>query len=74
MGQKNLKTVSLYVTADEYESLKAEAADHGVTLSYFVRALIDQYSPVKLPPLRRRGGQPGNRNRMEKLDGYQAHN
>jgi hypothetical protein len=65
MRSDNLKPIIFYVTAAELDTIKAEAEAHGVTVSYFVRALIDQYSPIKLPPLKR-GAPPGNRNNLGK--------
>lgn len=62
MGTTQLKAVTLYLTPQEYQDLKNEADAHGVTTSYFLRALIDQYSPIKLPPLNRRGAPQGNSN------------
>jgi hypothetical protein len=33
---------------------------HGTSLNYYLRALIDQYSPVKLPPLPKQGAPKNN--------------
>lgn len=58
-----LKKITLYVTSHEFQFLKSEAHSHGVSLAYFLRALIDQYSPIDLPPLAKQGAPPGNSNR-----------
>lgn len=62
MGKTHLKSLTLYVTAQEYVSITTDAREHGVTTSTYLRAVIDQYSPVKLPPLAK-GAPPGNTNR-----------
>ena len=59
---KQEKVISLYVTAGEYQDIAAAAADHGVTMCYYLRALLTQYAPLNLPPLAGRGAPRGNRN------------
>lgn len=64
MKDKTLKPVTFYVTPDDYVRLKGEADDHGVTLSYYICALISQYSPVKISVPAPRGAPTGNINRQ----------
>lgn len=73
MRKTNLKSATVYLTESELAGLKREAADHGVTLSYFLRALLDQYTPYQLPPLNRQGAPFENSNRKGKADEHQAH-
>jgi hypothetical protein len=73
MGKTSLKVASIYLTESELAGLKREAADHGVSLSYFLRALLDQYTPFTLPPLNRQGAPFENSNRKGKADEHQAH-
>ncbi|KAF0249611.1 MAG: hypothetical protein FD167_990, partial [bacterium] len=42
--------------------ISKEAFEHGTSLNYFLRALIDQYSPIKLPPLPKQGAPKNNHN------------
>ncbi|KAF0245824.1 MAG: hypothetical protein FD167_3508, partial [bacterium] len=51
VGKTKLKPVTIYLTKEEHEFISKEAFEHGTSLNYFLRALIDQYSPIKLPPL-----------------------
>ena len=62
MKSPDLKPIKFYVLADDYEMLKREAEDHGVSLSFFCAQLIRQYSPVKLGDVAKRGAPAGNRN------------
>lgn len=62
MGKTQLKSLTLYVTAEEYEWITADARAHEVSTSTYLRAVINQYSPVKLPPLAQ-GAPAGNTNR-----------
>lgn len=73
MGKTSLKVASIYLTDSELEGLKREARDHGVSLSYFLRALLDQYTPFTLPPLKKQGAPFENTNRKGNHNGYQAH-
>ena len=73
MGKTNLKPATVYFTESEITGLKREASDHGVTLSYFLRALIDQYTPYQLPPLNRQGAPFENTNRKGKHNKRQTH-
>lgn len=73
MGKTSLKTATLYLTDSELAGLKREARDHGVSLSYFLRALLDQYTPYQLPPLNRQGAPFENSNRKGKNNEHQAH-
>lgn len=63
MRKTSLKSATVYLTDSELEGLKREARDHGVSLSYFLRALLDQYTPFTLPPLNRQGAPFENSNR-----------
>lgn len=63
MRRQNLVPITLYVSAEDHELLKAEAESHGVSVSYFCRELIRQYSPVKLTAKQRQGAPQGNLNR-----------
>ena len=63
MGKTQLKSLTLYVTPEEYEWITTDAQGHGLTISTYLRALINQYSPVKLPPLPK-GAPVGNTNRQ----------
>jgi hypothetical protein len=56
----------LYVTATEYQEIAAQAADLDVTISFYLRALLHQYTPLELPPRPARGAPPGNRNARAK--------
>ncbi|KAF0241473.1 MAG: hypothetical protein FD167_4002, partial [bacterium] len=51
VGKTKLKPVTIYLTKEEFDLISKEAFEHGTSLNYFLRALIDQYSPIKLPPL-----------------------
>ena len=64
-----LKVISLYVTAEEYQGIAAEAADIGVTMSYYLRALLHQYPPLELAPLSGRGAPRGNQNAAKEYAG-----
>lgn len=71
MRKTNLKSATIYLTDSELQGLKREAADHGVSLSYFLRALLDQYTPYQLPPLNRQGAPFENSNRLGKQSGQE---
>ena len=58
MAKTKLKPATIYLTKEEHDFISKEAFDHGTSLNYFLRALIDQYSPIKLPPLSK--GAPKN--------------
>ncbi|HNG94360.1 MAG TPA: hypothetical protein PLB32_16265 [Acidobacteriota bacterium] len=73
MRKTTLKSATLYLTESELAGLKREASDQGVTLSYFLRALIDQYTPYQLPPLNRQGAPFENTNRKGKPNEHQTH-
>jgi hypothetical protein len=73
MRKTSLKSATVYLTDSELEGLKREARDHGVSLSYFLRALLDQYTPYQLPPLNRQGAPFENSNRKGKTNEHQAH-
>lgn len=62
LAKTKLKQVAVYLTDEEYKFVSKEAFDHGVSLNYFLRALIDQYSPIKLPPLPKQGAPKNNQN------------
>lgn len=62
MKKSGLKSVTFYVLPGDYEALNAEAETHGVSLSAFIRDLVDRHSGVPLQQVRRRGGQGGNQN------------
>jgi len=62
LGKTKLKLVTIYMTEEEYKFISKEAFDHGTSLNYFLRALIDQYSPIKLPPLPKQGAPKNNLN------------
>jgi len=49
------------MTRQEYGMLIKEANEYEVSLSYFIRALLNEYSPFKMPPLPR-GTRQGNSN------------
>lgn len=66
MKKPGLKAVTFYVTEEDFEMLQAEAEGHGCSVSYFVHAVITKYSPVKLQPVRQRGGQEANQNAKKK--------
>lgn len=66
MGKTKLKSVTIYLTEEEYKLLSGEAEEHGTSLNYFLRALIDQYSPIKLPPLPRQGAPKNNQNAKDR--------
>lgn len=66
MAKTNLKKVTIYLTKEEHELISKEAFDHGTSLNYFLRALIDQYSPIKLPPLPKQGAPKNNHNAKAK--------
>ncbi len=52
-----LHKVTVYLTAEEYAAMKAEAEDEGVTVSAIVRARLGL-------AYKRRGAPPGNTNRQ----------
>jgi hypothetical protein len=62
LAKTRLKQVAIYLTDEEYKFISKEAFDHGTSLNYFLRALIDQYSPIKLPPLPKQGAPKNNQN------------
>lgn len=66
MANTKLKSVTIYLTKEEYELISKEASEHGTSLNYFLRALIDQYSPIKLPPLPKQGAPRNNLNAKSK--------
>lgn len=66
MKTNTLKPITIYVTPADHALLTAEAADHGVSLSFFVGQLVRQYSPVKLTPTGKQGAPTGNQNRRRK--------
>ncbi len=66
MKTDTLKPITIYVTPDDHAALKHAAADHGVTLSFFVAQLVRQYSPVMLSPVGKQGAPTGNQNRRSK--------
>jgi hypothetical protein len=66
LGRTKLKPVTIYLTLDEYNFISKEAFDHGTSLNYFLRALIDQYSPIKLPSLPKQGAPKNNQNAKTK--------
>lgn len=66
LAKTNLKKVTIYLTKEEHELISKEAFDHGTSLNYFLRALIDQYSPIKLPPLPKQGAPKNNHNAKAK--------
>lgn len=73
MRKTNLKSATIYLTDSELQGLKREAADHGVSLSYFLRALLDQYTPYQLPPLNRQGAPFENSNRKGSKPEHSTH-
>jgi hypothetical protein len=62
MKRANLRPITFYVSEADYHLLTEEAERHGVTVSYFVRELVTQYSPVKLEQKRGPGAPLGNVN------------
>jgi hypothetical protein len=66
LGTTKLKPVTIYLTTEEYNLVTKEAFEHGTSLNYYLRALIDQYSPVKLPPLPKQGAPKSNLNAKAK--------
>jgi len=66
LAKTKLKQVAIYLTDEEHKFISKEAFDHGVTLNYFLRALIDQYSPINLPPLPKQGAPKNNQNAKSK--------
>lgn len=62
LAKTRLKQVAIYLTDEEHKFISKEAFDHGTSLNYFLRALIDQYSPIKLPPLPKQGAPKNNLN------------
>ena len=66
MGRTKLKPVTIYLTIEEYKVVNNDAQAHGVSLNYYLRALIDQYSPIKLPPLAKQGAPKNNQNAQGK--------
>jgi len=62
LGNTKLKPVTMYLTLEEYNLVTKEALEHGTSLNYYLRALIDQYSPIKLPPLPKQGAPKNNHN------------
>ena len=62
MGKTKLKPVTIYLTLEEHKVVDDDAEAHGVSLNYYLRALIDQYSPIKLPPLPNQGAPKNNHN------------
>lgn len=66
LAKTKLKAVTLYLTKEEYDFISKEAFEHGTSLNYFLRALIDQYSPIKLPPLSKQGAPKNNSNAQAK--------
>lgn len=62
LGKTKLKQVTIYLTLEEHNLVTREAFEHGTSLNYYLRALIDQYSPIKLPPLPKQGAQKNNHN------------
>ena len=62
LAKTKLKQVAIYLTDEEHKFISKEAFDHGTSLNYFLRALIDQYSPIKLPPLPKQGAPKNNLN------------
>jgi hypothetical protein len=66
LAKTKLKQVAIYLTDEEHKFISKEAFDHGTSLNYFLRALIDQYSPIKLPPLPKQGAPKNNQNAKAK--------
>lgn len=66
MKKTGLQSITFYVTPADYEALKTEAETTGVTLSAYIHELVKQHSPVKLQPMRGRGGQDGNQNAQKR--------
>lgn len=66
LARTKLKAATIYLTKEEHEFLSREALDHGTSLNYFLRALIDQYTPIKLPPLSKQGAPKNNQNAKAK--------
>jgi hypothetical protein len=66
LARTKLKLVTIYLTEDEHKFVSKEAFDHDTSLNYFLRALIDQYSPIKLPPLPKQGAPKNNHNAKSK--------
>lgn len=62
LARTKLKPATIYLTKEEHFFISKEAFDHGTSLNYFLRALIDQYSPIKLPPLPKQGAPQNNQN------------
>lgn len=61
MRNKNLIPITAYFNREEYEQVKAEADDNGVTVSAFVRAKLGF-------PVTHRGAPEGNRNRAKETE------
>ncbi|HNJ43690.1 MAG TPA: hypothetical protein PKZ53_24625 [Acidobacteriota bacterium] len=62
----NLKSITLYVTAIEYQQIRAEADQRGISISQLMRLLINEHSSLALPPLPPRGAPRGDRNGKRK--------
>jgi hypothetical protein len=58
MRNENLKSITAYFSPEEYDQLKAEADDNGVTVSALVRAKLGFV-------VTHRGAPEGNRNRAK---------
>lgn len=63
MKNEKLKAVSVYLTQEDLQGLKREARDRGLTLSQFLRSLIDDFTPYSLQPIGKRGAPSLNTNR-----------
>lgn len=66
LAKTKLKKATIYLTKEEHEFISKEVFDHGTSLNYFLRALIDQYSPIKLSPLPKQGAPKNNQNAKAK--------
>lgn len=58
MRNENLKPITAYFSPDEYQQVKEEAEDNGVTVSALVRAKLGF-------PVTQRGAPEGNKNRQK---------
>jgi hypothetical protein len=54
MRSEKLKSVTVYFNVEEFEHVSEEAADHGVTVSAYIRARLKM-------PVRQRGAPTGER-------------
>jgi len=61
MAATKLKSIRVYLAPSEYEEIAADAEDHGVTVSAYIRARLGF-------KITKRGAPEGNKNRKKRTE------